>query len=225
MRTLLLAFLGGLIGCSMLKAPSESHIEFGANGAVSNSSFPLMVGTRDKHGVVQVSKHALDVNPATPWQWASVTKQFIAVLVMQDVEAGRLALSDTLAQRLPRFSKDREDVTVEHLLRHFSGLGKPEALPKTMETDPLTFCDLPVQAKPGAQFDYNNCDTAIAAAILEEVNGKPWAELLEERILKPLGMNSSGVLVAPSENGDVITSGAPHLYGASAAMYGSMEDL
>ncbi|MEO1234624.1 MAG: serine hydrolase domain-containing protein, partial [Myxococcota bacterium] len=209
--------LGVLLVCGWSCASSPQRAEFS-----------YVMGTRDAAGEVQLSSVGVEAAAATekPWQWASVTKQFVAVLIMQEVEAGRLALDDTLGKLLPEFaSKDRSGVTVEQLLRHTSGLGEPEAVPTSVDTDPLEFCDLPVRSAPGEAYDYNNCDTAIAAEILETVSGQSWAELLRTRILGPAGMNSSGVLVAPISDGSVVTSGAPHLYGASAAMFGTLRDL
>lgn len=190
--------------------------------ASSRESFSFAYGVGNRDGAFTLKGQGTE----KPWQWASVTKQFVAVLVMQDVQAGRLTLNDTVEDRLPDFSGEgREAVTIEQLLRHTSGLGVPDSLPESMDTDPVAFCRLPMREAPGTSFEYNNCDTAIAAAILERVNGVSWARLLRARILEPLKMRDSGVLTAPVTDGSVITSGTPHLYGASAAMYGTLKDL
>jgi CubicO group peptidase (beta-lactamase class C family) len=83
--------------------------------------FALVTGTGGTSGNYTVSEAGLDVGAATPWQWASVTKQFVAVLVMQDVEAGRLALDDTLADHLPDFGTgERGQITISSSRRRSS---------------------------------------------------------------------------------------------------------
>lgn len=72
------------------------------------------------------------VTPGTPWFIASITKLFIASTVLRMVEEGELALEDRLVDRLPASLTDRlhvldeEDwtnqITIEHLLNHASGL-------------------------------------------------------------------------------------------------------
>lgn len=215
------ALLLTVVACSRACVPGA-----GSPDVPTPDSFPFAFGTRSSSGSVNLTTEGSETETEKPWQWASVTKQFVAVLVMQDVEAGRLTLSDTIEKHVPELAADgRGPVTVEQLLRHTSGLGVPRALPESMETDPVQFCRLRMRAVPGQSFEYNNCDTAVVAVILERVNGQPWAELLRRRILEPLEMKNSGVLTAPVSDGSVVTSGAPHLYGASAAMYGTLRDL
>jgi CubicO group peptidase (beta-lactamase class C family) len=70
--------------------------------------------------------HTLDV----PWRWASVTKQVTAVLVLQQVEAGRLRLDQSVADVLPEFrGPTARQVTVRQLLQHTSGLPDPNGTP------------------------------------------------------------------------------------------------
>lgn len=215
-----------MAACSGDASPTEEAGIAKAGRSGPEAPFALVTGTGDTSGNYTVSEAGLEVGAATPWQWASVTKQFVAVLVMQDVEAGRLALDDTIADHLPDFGTGkRGQITIEQLLRNTSGLGEPRGLPERVATDPLAFCDVPPVGKPGAAFRYTNCDFIVAAAILEETNGKAWQDLLQSRILEPAGMMATGVLAAPVTDGSVITSGGPHLFGAAGAMYGPPEDL
>lgn len=190
------------------------------------ASFSMVYAVGDNQGAAQISALGEETDPNLPWQWASVTKQFVAVLVMQDVEAGALDLSDPISKYLPGFGAGkRAGVTIEHLLRSTSGLGEPAGLPPSIETDPLDFCDVPMANKPGRRFRYTNCDFVIASLILEAVNQRPWTDLLQARILDPIDMTETGVITAPVTDGSIRVSGRPELYGASAAMYGTAEDL
>ncbi|MBA4046115.1 MAG: serine hydrolase [Erythrobacter sp.] len=131
-----------------------------------------------------------------PWRWASVTKQVIAVLIMQEVARGKIALDAPLSRYLPEFGSPHADrITVRQLLRHQSGLPNPDDT--TADTqgvpdfytpgfagsrDPLTgYCAGSPKGKPGGQWEYNNCDYMVAGALLEAVTGQSWQSLLDQR--------------------------------------------
>lgn len=133
------------------------------------------------------------------WRWASTTKQVTAMLVMQEVAAGRIDLDRPVGKYLPGFqSANAKRVTVRQLLRHQSGLPNPDDTPPSVEgipsyytpdfagsRDPLTgYCAGKPKGKPGGNWSYNNCDYLVAGALLEAVTGKPWPELVTARIRK-----------------------------------------
>ncbi|MGB3165774.1 MAG: serine hydrolase domain-containing protein [Alteraurantiacibacter sp.] len=112
------------------------------------------------------------------WPWASVTKQVMAVLVMREVEDGRLSLDTDVGQYVPRLR--HAGVTVEDLLRHRSGLPQPdksatdeEDFPSfyTAELDRLDWCTRGLRPRPDAGlWEYNNCDYIVLSAVLEAVS-------------------------------------------------------
>ena len=51
-----------------------------------------------------------------------------------------------------------------------------------------------MEHEPGKVFDYNNGDYVILGKIIEKLTGKPYEDVLKERILSPLGMTGSGIL-------------------------------
>lgn len=130
------------------------------------------------------------------WRWASVSKQVVAVIVMQEVAAGRIDLEAPLTRYLPGFRGSSGDaVTVRQLLRHESGLPDPndDATAFTPafrgSYDPLTgLCAGAPRDKPGATFHYNNCDYMVAGKLLETVTGKSLEMLVRERIARRLGL-------------------------------------
>lgn len=180
------------------------------------------------------------------WRWASVTKQIVATLVMQEVAAGRIDLDKPVATYLPGFrSPNAGLVTVRQLLRHQSGLpnpddtaATPDAVPAydtrgyTGSRDPLTgYCAGPVKRAPGGNWEYNNCDYVVAGALLEAVTGQPWQRLMRARLFGPLAMTSSGAYPAPGPSvigtvgGQPDTDYDPAAFGAAAGLYGSARDL
>ncbi len=153
--------------------------------------------------------------PATPYPLCSITKQFTALLVMQEVARGHLRLDETVAAALPGAHEDiRRQITVQNLLTHTSGLvNLDDVLPPQGDvpgfyasrnprlTDAAyvtqTYALRSLAGKPGAKFSYNNADYIVLAAILEHVTGQSYGTLLASRILKPLGMTHSGLLQHP----------------------------
>jgi D-alanyl-D-alanine carboxypeptidase len=182
------------------------------------------------------------------WRFASVTKQIVATLVMQEVAAGRIDLDKPVATYLPGFrSPNAAKATVRQLLRHQSGLpnpddtapsGAPDAIPAydtrgyTGSRDPLTgYCAGPVKGPPGGNWEYNNCDYIVAGALLEAVTGQSWRRLVRQRLASPLGMLSTGAFPTPLPVAGGTIGGRPDsdidltAFGASAGLYGSASDL
>lgn len=168
------------------------------------------------------------------WRWASVTKQLVAVLVMQQVDAGRLSLTDTLAERLPEAkTRHAKAITIADLLRHTSGLRPPTALP-TINTDPIAFCTGRPMGRPGKRFVYNNCDTVLAAAIVERASGSAWQELIREDIFAAAGMTTTlakpfgekiETVAGQSSQGQPEPDVDVALYGAAGSLIGQASDL
>lgn len=185
------------------------------------------------------------------WRWASVTKQLTALLVMQEVAAGRLALDRPVKAYWPGWPSIYADaITIRMLLQHRSGLADPAATPPGSDGVPAFyrrqgraaapprtatgFCAERPRAVPGSGFHYNNCDYIVLGALLEHVTGKPFARLVDERIRRPLGLASLG-LFAPDRpavahvTGTVRGRREPRLnlgsYGGAGSAYGSPRDL
>lgn len=164
------------------------------------------------------------------WRWASVTKQITATIAMQDVAAGRLDLDAPITRYLPGFKgPTAKQITVGMLLGHTSGLpdsnaGDGAAFRPGARVLPATVCAGAVRDQPSKSFNYDNCDYIVAGRVLEAVNRKPYAQLLAERITKPLGMTSvriAGPHVAGLGEAPVNLAA----YGAAGAITGTVRDL
>ncbi len=142
--------------------------------------------------------------PDSVFRLGSITKQFTAVAVLMLAEEGKLSLSDPITKYLSGYPMHGHVITVEHLLTHTSGIRSYTGLPGYM-TGPKIRADLttaelvevfskePMDFAPGAEWRYNNSGYVLLGAILEKVSGKPYGELLAERIFRPLGMTSTRV--------------------------------
>ena len=138
----------------------------------------------------------------TKFRIGSLTKQFTAVLVMQLVEKGQLKIDAPVTTYLPDYPKASGDkITLHHLLTHTSGIPNYTALPSfrassTLPTTPAatvqSFAALPLEFEPGSKYAYCNSGYFLLGAIIEKVTGKPYAQVLTDNILKPLGMSDTG---------------------------------
>lgn len=118
----------------------------GFSGAILSSKGAAIVARSE------LGDAAITNGPKALWRWASVTKQVIATLTMQEVAKGRIGLDAPVVKYLPDFaSKNAQAMTVRNLLRHQSGLPNSEAqlgfiaLGQWVFTAPIKGCTKPVR--------------------------------------------------------------------------------
>jgi len=142
----------------------------------------------------------------------SVSKSFTALLILKLREKGLLKLDDSVSKFLeiePFLS--HPDITIAHLLSHGSGIPSVDAqwLPIA-----ITYGDFQriypigslddylyhlsetkdeIYFKPGEKFFYNNDMFTLLGMIVEKITGKPFEEVLSEKLLKPLEMSRATV--------------------------------
>ncbi len=141
--------------------------------------------------------------PDTEFRLGSITKQFTSMLIMQLVEQGKIKLDGKLSDYLPDYRKDTGDkVTIHHLLTHTSGIPSYTGLPRffqdvsrnpyAVEEFVKKYCSGDLEFEPGSKFSYNNSGYFLLGAIIEKITGKPYEQVLKEKILDPLGMKDTG---------------------------------
>lgn len=146
----------------------------------------------------------------TKFASASAGKVFVAVGILQLIEAGKIKFNDTLGMLLdtPLNAIDK-DVTVRQLLNHTSGVPDyfDESVMEEYEelwTDypnykirhnsdllPL-FIDKPMMYPKGEKFQYNNSGYVLLAMIIEKVAGMDFDRYLKEKVFEVCGMNETG---------------------------------
>ena len=140
--------------------------------------------------------------PDTKFRIGSNTKQFTSMLIMQLVSEGKIGLDDKITRYLTAYRKDTGDkVTVRHLLTHTSGIPNYTDRPGWREATiaPHAVADFVTQFaagdfefEPGSRFQYSNSGYFLLGAIIEQVTGAAYEDVLRERIFAPLGMKDSG---------------------------------
>jgi D-alanyl-D-alanine carboxypeptidase len=142
------------------------------------------------------------VTADTVYEIGSVTKQFTATLAMLLAGENRLALDERIGAYLPDLPEAWKSVTVRHLLTHTSGIKSYTGVPdfgKRARSDmtPEEIIGLvaaaPPDFAPGERYAYNNTGYFLLGLILQKAGGKPYGELLRERIFGPLGMTATRV--------------------------------
>lgn len=123
----------------------------------------------------------------------SISKTMTAVLVMQQRDAGRLALDDPLDKHLPGTPVGA--LTMRQLLGHASGLQREPDGQWWERTEGVDLATLlagltpeKIAHPPHHVYHYSNLAYGLLGGALERITGTPWAELLRERLLEPLGM-------------------------------------
>jgi CubicO group peptidase (beta-lactamase class C family) len=139
--------------------------------------------------------------PDMVFEIGSITKQFTAASILMLMEEGKLALDDPITKFLPDYPKYGDEITVEHLLTHTSGIVSYTGIPGYMATEIRkdlsiqelidVFKDRPVEFEPGQRFAYNNSGYVLLGAIIESVSGMSYAEFVQRRIFDRLGMEHS----------------------------------
>lgn len=176
----------------------------------------------------------LPVTPATRFALASVTKMFTAVAVVDLVSSGALTFETPVVDVLPperRPSTLLREVTVHHLLCHTSGIAdyceededspfyledygelwvqRPSyAMERPADFLPL-FGDLPPYRHPGTQFQYSNAGYVVLGLVIEEVTGRPFTDVVQQRVFDRAGMTASGFFRLDEAVPDVATGYLP----------------
>ncbi len=137
----------------------------------------------------------------TKFRIASLTKTFTAMAVLQLEQKGLLSVKDSLKKFLPDYPRGNE-ITLDMLLNHRSGIVDHTTLgdfntrrrtePCPLEETIKTFKNLPLEFPPGTKFEYSNSNYILLGFIIEKVTQKPYAEIIKDQILEPLGMVNSG---------------------------------
>ncbi|MBI3878677.1 MAG: beta-lactamase family protein [Verrucomicrobia bacterium] len=158
---------------------------------------------------------------------ASMTKPMTAVAVLMLQDEGKLSVNDPVEKYLPEFKgqmllaartngqvilKKTRPITLHDLLTHTSGLNAeaPEVgRDLTLAERTLAYALQPLQFEPGSKWQYSNPGINTLGRIVEVVAQQPYAEFMEKRILKPLGMKDTTFWPTASQARRIAKSYAP----------------
>ena len=234
---------GGAASAAPSKGEAES-LKARAQGLVEAGYPAALAAVSDSKGEsagVAVGKGSLETGQAPPMDGevriGSNTKTFVAVVVMQLVQEGKVGLDEPIETYLPGLIKgegiDGSKITVRQLLQHTSGL--PEYTDTTPGSGDIfqikdhyipprdlldTALSKPAAFEPGTQWAYTNTNYLVLGMLVERVSQRPVGEQIDERIVKKLGLSHT-YFPAPGE--EKIRGTHPQGYHLSAG--GKLEDI
>lgn len=145
------------------------------------------------------------VDEETIFHWASITKTFTGIAIMQLRDRGMLRLDDPVIKYLPELKAVRNpygemgETTIEHLLSHSAGFRNPTWTWRTKEWQPFEperweqlVAMMPyteILFKPGTKFSYSNPAIIYLGRVIELLSKEDYEIYVDKNILKPLEMH------------------------------------
>jgi len=235
-----------------MQASLEDQLErvmqrYGVPGAAAGVWVPgegmwqAAAGTADAAGAVPVS-------PGMAWPLRSITKSYTVTLLLQLADEGMVNLDDPIGQYVEGVTNG-DRITLRQLAGMSSGNADytGDAFAAEYAQDParlFTLAELngfvfgePAQFEPGTQRVYTNANTNLLGAVIEDVTGQPYSQVLSERILEPLELSGTTYItdasdwVAPHPTGYIEQDGVqepqvenPSIFAAAGSLFSTLED-
>jgi D-alanyl-D-alanine carboxypeptidase len=261
MRRLLGVLLSGtlVVATPIAAHASPSRWQTGLDQMVATGAVGALAEVRDDHGIWRGSSGTAVLGTTTPvpvnsrFRAGSITKTFVATVVLQLAASGRLRLDDPAARWVPSLDPR---ITVRDLLDHTSGLfdylrtldlpPSPEFFAnryRTWTADELVkrgLSEPPTSDDPGATFAYSNTGYILLGQIISAVTGHSYADEIDRRLIRPLGLTGTSVpgtsprIPGPHPHGYVkrpdgglvdLTTMNPSVMDASGQMISTTADL
>ena len=188
-------------------------------------------------GTLDKSPESAPVTAESRFPLYSISKEFGVAVLLSLVSEGVLSLDDPAVKYFDYFKGpgsgkfSRDKVTLRHLASHTSGVTRKERRAGDTYQD---FSDVTLEFEPGTGFHYNELGMRMLGRIMEKAGGKPYENLLQERVLEPLGLESIGYLRPGDDLTDIVRtfdgldstfiSYSPAPYPGSG-LFGTMRDI
>ena len=180
------------------------------NGIVGSSLMMIQdnqVIAQEFFGLANQEKQ-IPVDENTIYHWASITKTFTGIAIMQLRDRGLLKLDDPIIKYLPELKAvhnpfgDMSEITIKHLMTHSAGF-RAATWPWSGDKDwqphePTHWSQLvammpytEILFKPGSKFSYSNLGIIFLGHIIELISGDNYEVYIDKNIFKPLEMYRS----------------------------------
>jgi len=203
-------------GAAASTLPNAGLLQAALEDIAAGAASAVLAEVRDAGRVWRGSSGVAELSTSQPvpvngrFRAGSITKSFVAAVVLHLVGEGRIALDDPLERWLPGVVPGANGITVRHLLQHTSGIVNytntrdfrilyggvdavvgnryrswtPQELLAFATGQPLLF-------EPGTSWTYSNTNYILLALVVEKATGNPYATEVERRILCPLGLRQT----------------------------------
>jgi CubicO group peptidase (beta-lactamase class C family) len=195
----------------------QAELEQTLNTSIEEQAFSGVISIRQKDHALYARaagyadrSNQIENSLETRFGIASGTKFFTALAIGKLIEAQKLSFStplkDCIALDFPRYS---QEITIQHLLTHTSGIPDYLDEDKIADFDNVTlsvpwyalrgprdylaaFPDEAMKFAPGERFSYSNGGYILLGVVIEELTGMRYQDFVEQSIFKAIGMNHSG---------------------------------
>ncbi|NQU84244.1 MAG: beta-lactamase family protein [Mariniphaga sp.] len=149
-------------------------------------------------GFVDINNNLMS-NATTIYRIGSISKTFTTTIIMQMVEEKKLTLETKLSKWFKKIPNS-EKISIKQLLGHRSGLfnftnaegyASQTEKPKSRSEQLKTFIKNGTVFEPGEKAEYSNTNFVLLSFIIEEVENKPFSEVLDERIVERIGLKNT----------------------------------
>lgn len=160
----------------------------------------LAMALTDRDGLVHLTtlgyadmQAQIPLEPEHQFAIGSIGKSFTAMAILQAHEAGLLDLNAPVVEYLPWFEVKSAypPIRLTHLLTHSSGLPRGIDFSPDPRSEIYAMRDQETGFAPGAHFSYSDAGYKLLGLVLEVVTGRPYAEVIREKILDPLEMRNT----------------------------------
>lgn len=180
------------------------------NGIVGSSFMLVQDGSviaQEFFGLANQEKQQ-PVDENTIYHWASITKTFTGIAIMQLRDRGLLKLDDPIIKYLPELKAvhnpfgEMSEITIKHLMMHSAGFraatwpwgGDKDWQPHEPTQWSQLVAMMPyteIQFKPGSKFSYSNLGIIFLGRVIEQLSGDDYEVYVDKNIFKPLEMYRS----------------------------------
>jgi D-alanyl-D-alanine carboxypeptidase len=197
-------------------APAQTTLQRIVRRLVAAGAPGAVAFVRAPGRAVGVAAGYADLQTRTPmraadgFRIASVTKTFVATVVLALEAEGRLDIDEPVERWLPGLVPNGSAITIRELLNHTSGLfdyGEDDAHTQAVIADPgrrwsphellsVAFAHPPLFG-PGTSWFYSNTNYVVLGLVIEAVTGRPLEQELQARIIDPLRLRATSFDVDP----------------------------
>ena len=177
--------------------------ERGRHNVMGVSAAVIIPGRTPWHGVSGVSHGTTSITTDMLFGIGSTTKNFMAALILQLAEEGKLSLEDPLSKYLPSYPNIDSTITIRQLLNHTSGIYDFIKHPSIWDTifanvmrlwtpeEILANFVLQPYFSPGTDWHYSSTNYTLLGMIVEVITGSKVSTELRNRFFDPLGLTGT----------------------------------
>jgi len=167
----------------------------------------MAVGLTDREKLLRISTYGfadvaaqLPLTPEMLFEIGSIGKSFTSIALLQLREEGLIDLHEPVTRYLPWFKvqSEYEPITPHHLMSHTAGITMGAEFPGEARYEVWALRETEATAPPGTYYHYSDAGYKTLGVILEELLRQPYGNIIQARILDPLGMTDTDPIITNS---------------------------